>query len=161
MELAEPVRKSGKRWHLADWDYVPMGSAFIISMVHRRIPVLLLLLEKWNNIETLLDPYSHFIDFIVCRQPVLHSQKSFLTVYLWTLWTNRNNSWLLCCWKNILKVLPWSFLPMECHLKLRDKWVPCYFLKSGQKWQVEFSPAEITHDYIFAEWLMILPALFY
>lgn len=44
------MRKSGKQWHLADRGYVPMGSAFIISVVHRRIPTQLLPLKKSNKL---------------------------------------------------------------------------------------------------------------
>lgn len=49
-----------------------MGSAFIISVVHGRIPTQLLLLKKSNNIEILLSSLSDFISFITSDTFPLH-----------------------------------------------------------------------------------------
>lgn len=48
-----------------------MGLAFIISMVHRRIPTQLLLLKKSSDIGILLGSLSDFISFLASNTPLV------------------------------------------------------------------------------------------
>lgn len=49
-----------------------MGLAFIISMVHRRIPTQLLLLKKSSDIGILLGSLSDFISFLAPNTPLVY-----------------------------------------------------------------------------------------
>lgn len=74
-----------------------MGLAFIISMVHRRIPTQLLLLKKSSDIGILLGSLSDFITFLASNTPLVYLKIVLDYSLEKKLITQQHKSWPSCC----------------------------------------------------------------